>query len=110
MAHRRSVTVTCLNAVSASSYQKECRSATARLNCFWAAGLHDTWKWTSPTEPGAPCGCACSSWHQAAAQESATNAANRGHLASFMDDLRKPGSAAGPIVDRESLERAALRG
>src|SRR3989442_11587125 len=59
MAHDGSVTVTSVNALVASSYQNECNIATARSNCWLAAGLHDTGKLTVPSfSCGAPFSCA----------------------------------------------------
>src|SRR5215203_2778763 len=49
IAHGGSVTVTSAKAFSASSYSKEWSHATARLNCFWASGVHETVKLTRPS-------------------------------------------------------------
>src|ERR1700730_4656426 len=59
MPHRGSVTVTSLNAFSASSYSKEWSQATARLNCFWACGLQEILKLTCPSFSEGSCRCSC---------------------------------------------------
>src|SRR6266853_4251609 len=59
MPHCGSVLVTSTKALWASSYQKECRTATARLNCCCAAPLHDTIKLTRPSF--SPISCLCCS-------------------------------------------------
>ena len=48
MAQPGSKLATAVNASRAGSNQKEWRSATARLNSCWAAGLQDVAKWTCP--------------------------------------------------------------
>src|SRR5438445_4032862 len=59
IAHAGSVTVTSVKALTASSYQNECRKATARANCWLAAGVHETGKVTVPSfSPPAPCALA----------------------------------------------------
>src|SRR3990172_3008533 len=64
-----------------ASNQKECRSATARLNSCWAAGLHETGKWTVPSFSGAP-GFSCAS--AAEAESRATRITNRSILLGFI--------------------------
>src|ERR1044071_8811849 len=59
MPHFGSVFVTSVNPFSASSYQNECRSATARLNCCCARRLHDTEKLTRPSFSPISCLCRC---------------------------------------------------
>src|SRR5215471_241924 len=49
IAHVGSLVVISVNAFTASSYQNECRSATARSKSPWMAGAHETWKWTLPS-------------------------------------------------------------
>src|SRR5215470_775607 len=44
-----SFVVIAVNDFSASSYQNECRSATARSKSSWTAGTHETGKWTRPS-------------------------------------------------------------
>src|SRR5689334_10886134 len=56
MAQVGSVAATTVKALTASSYQNECKSATARVNCCCASALQETGKPTSPTLPMA---CAC---------------------------------------------------
>jgi len=56
MAQLGSVSATPVKAFTASSYQNECSSATARVNCCCASALQETGKPTSPTLPIA---CAC---------------------------------------------------
>src|SRR5215831_15607 len=56
MAQLGSVSATPVKAFTASSYQNECSSATARVNCCCASALQETGKPTSPTLPTA---CAC---------------------------------------------------
>src|SRR3984893_12199126 len=56
MAQAGSVSATTVKALTDSSYQNECKSATARVNCCCASALQETGKPTSPTLPMA---CAC---------------------------------------------------
>src|SRR5690348_6686152 len=49
MAHVGSAVVTAVKAFSASSYQNECSSATARSKSAWTAGAHETGKRTVPS-------------------------------------------------------------
>jgi len=56
MAQLGSVSATPVKTFTASSYQNECSSATARVNCCCASALQETGKPTSPTLPIA---CAC---------------------------------------------------
>src|SRR6516165_2603467 len=51
MAQLGSISATPVKAFTASSYQNECRSATARVNCCCASPLQETGKPTSPTLP-----------------------------------------------------------
>src|SRR5215470_2083472 len=44
-----SFVVIAVNDFSASSYQNECRSATARSKSSWTVGAHETGKWTRPS-------------------------------------------------------------
>src|SRR5205814_4866594 len=53
-----SVSVTVVNAFTASAYQNECRRATARSKCCWAGALHAIGKWTCPSF--SVCSCAIS--------------------------------------------------
>src|SRR6185295_15627215 len=59
MLHCGSMLPTSVNAFSASSYSNEWSHATARLNCFCAAGLHDTEKLTVPSFSELSCRCGC---------------------------------------------------
>src|SRR5258705_6768682 len=61
MPHRGAVTVTSVNAFSASSYSKEWSQATARLNCIWAWWLQETLKLTCPSFSEGSCRCWCPS-------------------------------------------------
>src|SRR5438093_9833524 len=59
IAHDGSVTATSVKALTDSSYQNECSIATARTNCWLAAGLHETGKTTVPSfSPFVPCALA----------------------------------------------------
>src|SRR2546427_3307492 len=82
IAYDGSVTVTSVKALTASSYQNECSSATPRANCCPAAGLHETGKTTAPSfSPPAPCALA------AGAQSTPVRAASRITVVSLMAHL-----------------------
>src|SRR6185295_7740334 len=59
MLHCGSMLPTSVNAFCASSYSNEWSHATARLNCFCAAGLQDTEKLTVPSFSDLSCRCGC---------------------------------------------------
>src|SRR5438132_6642955 len=61
MPHFGSDFATSANPFSASSYQKECKRATARLNCCGDA-LHDMAKLTRPSFSPMSCRCCDMSW------------------------------------------------
>src|ERR1700758_606968 len=56
MAQVGSISATVAKALTASSYQKECSKATARVNCCCASALQET---GNPTSPTLPIACAC---------------------------------------------------
>src|SRR3990172_1019045 len=86
MAHPASALATSAKAFSASTYQNEWRSATARSKDFSTAGLQEVAKWTVPNTsvglfPGvAPSSCASS---REANRKTASNAKNN----DFVDDF-----------------------
>src|SRR5207253_6998355 len=61
MAQAGSFLATAANSSLAFSYQKEWSIATARLNCGWTDGSHETGKFTLPRFSGSPAGCSCCS-------------------------------------------------
>src|SRR5207244_9979699 len=76
IAHEGSAAATSLKAFSASSYQNEWRSATARTKRAWTAGAHDVGKLTVPSFSGRGWWCAWS-FSSAAAGAAASVPARR---------------------------------
>src|SRR4030067_289951 len=96
MAHPASALATSAKAFSASTYQNEWRSATARSKDFSTAGLQEVAKWTVPNTsvglfPGvAPSSCASSGETN---RKTASNATHNDFVDDFIFPMINPPSS-----------------
>src|SRR5258706_949730 len=98
MAQAGFVIVMAVNAFSASSYQKECRRATARSKSPWAAVAQETGKRTLPSfvsVPGPSCAAAASGPASSRLSATSSRRAVMGGSSSSLVDVQAQGQPPG---------------